>query len=64
MKKWIRFTLFTILSFLFGLYLPVIAVAILSGETNYEKVLPYCLLSAILFVAGYIAIEIYITNKV
>lgn len=62
MLKWSRYVAFSIISSLAGLYLPVFVVAIVAGDTNYEKVLPYCLISSAIFLVGYIALEINITK--
>jgi len=62
MLKWLRYVVFSIISLFAGLYLPVFFVAVVAGDTTYEKVLPYCLISAAIFLVGYIALEINITK--
>ena len=57
MFKKLRVIILSIIISLIGLYVPVLIVAIIAGETNYESVLPYCIISAIVFLSAYLLIE-------
>ncbi len=58
MLKKIRIIIFSIIAPLIGLYIPVLIIVIMAGETNYESVLPYCIISSIVFLSAYLWIEI------
>lgn len=58
MLKKLRIIIFSIIVSLIGLYVPVLVIAIMAGETNYESVLPYCIISSIVFLSVYLWIEI------
>ena len=57
MKRLFKVLVFSLLALIIGLYLPVLVVAVLAGDTNYEKVLPYCLANSVLFLVAYLWFE-------
>lgn len=61
--KWMRYIFFSIFSVIVGVYFPVLVIAAIAGETAYERVIPYCILGAILSLIFYASLEWYITKR-
>ncbi len=57
MLKYIRIFILSILSFIAGVYIPVLVIAVVAGETNTETILPYLLLSGAVFLIFYLWLE-------
>ena len=57
MLKYIRILLLSILSFIVGVYAPLLVIAVIAGETNTEPVLPYLLLSGVACLLIYLWLE-------
>jgi len=57
MLKKLRVIIFSIIISLIGLYVPVLVVAFTAGETNHESVLPYSIISSIIFLSAYLWFE-------
>ena len=59
MATYLRIIILSIVVLLIGLYFPILILVVVNfdGDTTYEALLPYCIISSIIFLAVYLWFE-------